>query len=177
MARTLPTAPSWSYQQEITSTLLNEITTYLQFWANRPGFRAEQHTVQAIANSTNVQVTCETVIHDSDSGLSTSSPYSYVIPFAGIWDFFGGVGFAPNSTGTRYAMIWQNGVQINGAAPDQGQPATNTLYQVTAAHVPCNVGDVIALYTFQGSGATLNTSPTGGQSSWFAGRLDSLQNP
>ncbi|MDH6134664.1 hypothetical protein P3T37_004068 [Kitasatospora sp. MAA4] len=176
-ARLLPTAPAWSANQEITSTLLNQISTYLQFWANPPSFRAEQHTVQSLANATTAQITCETTVHDSDTGLSTSSPFSYVVPFAGIWDFDGGVGFAANATGLRAPMICQNGTQINGGGPIYSQVANSALFLTSAKGVVCNVGDVIGLYAQQQSGAALSTSNSSGQYSWFAGRLVSLQTP
>jgi hypothetical protein len=176
-ARSLPTAPSWTTNQEITSSLLNQISTYMTFFANPPCFRAEQHTTQSVATATNTQITCDTTIHDSDSGLSTSTPFSYVVPFAGIWDFFGGVGYVSNTTGIRIPMIWQNGAVINGGGSDQAEVATTALSEVQVAGIPCNVGDVIALYSYQTSGSSLATAPVGGQCSWFAGRLVSLQSP
>jgi hypothetical protein len=163
--------------QEITSTLLNQISTYLAWLANPVCFRAEQHAAQTISNSTMTQVTCDTTIHDSDGGLSTTSPFSYVIPVAGLWDFFGGVGYSTNATGLRYSMIWQNGAQIAGSSPGLSESSNGTLVDVTAAQIPCQVGDVIGLYTNQITGASMTTQAGGGQCSFFAGRLVSLQNP
>ncbi len=177
MARTLPTMPSWTTGQEITSTLLNQITTYAQYMASPPCFRAEQHTTQTLTTATNTQITCETVIHDSDSGLAASSPYSYIVPVAGVWDFDGGVGMASNATGLRAPQIWQNGAQVNGAGPIYPEVANSSLFLVAAHGIICNVGDVIALYMQQQSGGNLATSNIGGQYSWFAGKLISLQSP
>jgi len=178
MARTLPTMPSWSANQEITSTLLNEITTYAQYMSSPPSFRAEQHTTQSITTGgTGQQITCDTVIHDSDSGLSAVSPYPYVVPVAGIWDLSGGVGLAANATGARLPFLTQNGTTINGAGPLAITSANTALWNVSASGVPLNVGDIIGLWIIQTSGSTLSTAPVGGQCSWFAGRLVSLQNP
>lgn len=176
-ARTLPTMPSWTANQEITSSLLNQITTYAQFWANPPSFRAEQHASQNITSGSNTQVTCETVIHDSDSGLSLVTPFSYVVPFAGIWDFDGMVGIAFNATGWRGPQIYQNGTVINGAQPIYAPSTITSATPALAKGVVCNVGDVIALYFGQNSGSTLATPAGGAQCSWFAGTLRSLQTP
>lgn len=177
-ARLLPTLPTFA-PGPLASTQLTALATYAAFWANPPSFRAEQHsTVQSIPNSANTQVICETTIHDSDSGLSLVSPFSYVIPFAGAWDFFGGVGLAGSAVGIRAPSIGQNGVYINGAAPILTPPSTNTLCDVAATGVPCNVGDVIGLYMYQTSGGALGTYIIAPQQySWFSGRLTSLQTP
>lgn len=176
-ARALPTAPSFAANSEVTSTQLNQLVTWQAFWASPPCFRAEQHTTQSLVTATNTQITCETTIHDSDSGLSTSSPYSYVVPFAGIWDIDGGVGMASSATGLRAPQLWQNGVQINGASPIYPQLANSSLFLVSAKGLMCNVGDILSLYMQQQSGAALSTSSTPGQYSWFSGKLISLQNP
>jgi hypothetical protein len=179
-ARSLPTAPNFPANSELTSTQLNEFVTWNAFWASPPCFRAEQHVSggQSIPNSTNTQVTCETVVHDSDSGLSTVSPYSYTVPFAGVWDFSGTVGMASNTTGIRQPGILQNGTYINGAGPEYGEFSGVMVMHVVASGVLCNVGDVIGLYVFQNSGAALSTYTSLGQGcSVFAGKLVSLQNP
>ncbi len=179
-ARSLPTAPNFGANSELTSTQLNALVTYQEFWSSPPCFRAEQHVSggQSIPNNANTQVTCETTVHDSDSGLSTSSPYSYVIPFAGVWDFAGTVGMASNTTGIRQPGILQNGTYINGAGPEFNEFSGVMVMDVTANGVLCNVGDVIGLYVFQNTGAALLTYTALGQGcSVFTGRLVSLQNP
>lgn len=179
-ARTLPTLPNFPATSELTSTQLNQLAAYQSFWANPPAFRAEQHAAQNVTNATNTQITCETTIHDSDSGLSPSSPYTYVVPFAGIWDFSGGVSQASNTTGLRIPMIYQNGAAVNGAAPGYVPGASLMLYNTLAPGITCNVGDTIALYLYQSSGSTLATSgasATSGQYSWFSGHLVSLASP
>lgn len=179
-ARTLPTLPSWLAYQGITSTQLNQLAAYMAFWANPPSFRAEQHTSQSIPNSgSGTQITCETVIHDSDNGLSPTSPYSYIVPFAGIWDFFGGAGFSGNANGIRIPLLSQNGSTsyINGTQAEQIPNSTASVYLTEAVGIPCQVGDVIGLSGLQTSGAALATVAGGWACSWFAGRLVSLQSP
>ncbi|MDH6111912.1 hypothetical protein P3T36_006905 [Kitasatospora sp. MAP12-15] len=178
-ARTLPTAPTWSANQEITSTQLNQISAYLQFWANPPSFRAEQHVTQSFPNNATTQVTCETPIHDSDSGLSATAPYSYVVPFAGVWDFFGGAGLATATAGLRIVAITQNGSTLDGAGAVYAQAADPGVFYINAPQIICNVGDVIGLTLYQNSGAAVNSPGTsyGPQWSWFSGCLRSLQTP
>jgi hypothetical protein len=179
-ARTLPTAPNFGANSELTSTQLNALVTYQEFWSSPPCFRAEQHVSggQSIPNPTNTQVTCETTVHDSDSGLSTSSPYSYTIPYAGVWDFAGTVGMVSNTTGIRQPGILQNGSYVNGAGPEYPAFSGVMVMHVVADGVLCNVGDVIGLYVYQNTGAALSTYTGVGQGySVFTGRLVSLQNP
>src|SRR5215469_1102417 len=107
-APTLPTMPSWSTGQEITSSLLNQITTYAQFWANPPMFKMTQATVQSLATGSFTQVTFDTLIWDSDSGRQAVTPFSYVIPFAGRWRFSWKAAFAVNATGSRMSALYQN---------------------------------------------------------------------
>lgn len=175
-ARSLPTTPTFAANSELTSTQLTALVTYQLFWSSPPCFRAEQHTAQAVTTSTNTQITCETTIHDSDSGLSVATPYSYVIPFAGIWNIGGGYGCTGNGTGVRIPLLYQNGTVINGCQPEYTPVSSSAVYEVAAMGLPCNVGDVIALYGYQTSGSTLNTT-LGPEASWFAGQLVSLQNP
>ncbi|WP_037605850.1 hypothetical protein [Streptacidiphilus rugosus] len=175
-ARTLPTLPTFAANSELTSAQLTQITTYQSFWANPPMFRAEQHSVQSVASGTPTQVTCETVIHDSDSGLAVATPFSYVIPFAGIWDLAGGVGFTGAATGVRLAMIFLNGGAINGSENEYAPCPNSSNYLTNAPGTSCNVGDVIALYCEQTTGSALSTV-TSGLASWFTGKLVSLNTP
>jgi hypothetical protein len=48
-ARSVPTMPDWTFQEEITSSLLNQITTYSRFWASPPMFRMYQSAVQSLS--------------------------------------------------------------------------------------------------------------------------------
>ena len=178
-ARPLPTMPSFLANSELTSTQLTQLVTATNFWANPPSFRAEQHTTQNITSTPNLQVTCETVIHDSDGGLQAVSPYSYVIPYAGYWDLAGAVSLAANATGWRAPSLLQNGTIINGSQTQfPAGPATgNTFVPTNAPGVYCNVGDVIGLWIDQNSGSTLATIVNGSQSSYFTGTLKSLATP
>lgn len=179
-ARTLPTLPSFTTGQELTSSLMNQLVAYMAFWANPPMFRMYQATAQpSVANATDTQITCDTSVYDSDSGRSASTPYAYVIPFAGRWRFTGAVIWAGNVTGSRQTKIFKNGSLIpdgSYVAMQTGPVATNSGLAITVTSL-CNVGDVIGLYGYQSSGGTLATSVVSGLPSFFEGRLESLASP
>lgn len=176
-ARTLPTMPSWSTGQELTSSLMNEITAYAQFWSSPPMFRMYQANAQSIANTTFTQIMCDTAQWDTDSGRSAVSPYSYTVPFAGRWELSGIAGFASNGTGARYALFYQNGSAVTTTQVDEesvsAAGSTSDIAMVTCT-VACNVGDVLALYGYQNSGGALNSDA--GHCA-FEGRLVSLASP
>ena len=180
-ARTLPTMPSWSTNQEITSSLLNQITAYAQFWANPPMFKMTQATVQSVASGSFVQITMDTSIWDTDSGRQSVTPFSYVIPFAGRWTFSWKVGFAVNATGSRMNALYQNGSVVTGGQDDTQSVSTaarTTDFAASTESVLCNVGDVMAIYALQDSGGALNTDVgSAGAQSFFEGRLTSLASP
>jgi hypothetical protein len=178
-ARTLPTMPSWSTGQEITSSLLNQITAYSQFWSSPPMFSMYQATVQSVATGAYAQITCDTSLWDTDSGRSATTPYSYTIPFAGRWEFSWKIGWAVNATGGRLSALYQNGTIVTGsqtglqAITDAGR---TTDVAASTKTVLCNVGDVMSIWAFQDSGGNLSTDTTGG-ASYFEGRLVSLASP
>lgn len=176
-ARSLPTLPSWTAGQEITGAALEQMVAYQAFWANPPSFRIEQHLAQNIPTATATQVTCETLIHDSDSGVAVGTPFSFTVPFSGIWDFDGAASVAVNATGWRAPAIYINGAPFNGAQPVYAPPTATFQGLAAAKGVACSVGDVIALYMQQSSGSTLATSTTTQQYSWLAGTLRSFDSP
>ena len=176
-ARTLPTLPSWAAGTEITGAALAQMVTYQAFWANPPSFRIEQHSAQNIPTGTATQVTCETLIHDSDGGVAAGTPFSYTVPFSGVWDFDGAASVAVNATGWRAPAIYTNGAPFNGAQPIFAPPTATFQGLAVAKGVVCVAGDVIALYMQQSSGSTLATSTTAQQYSWLAGTMRSFGSP
>lgn len=176
-ARTVPTMPDWTTAQEITSSLLNQITAYARFWANPPMFRMYQSAAQSINSGTYTQVLCDTGDYDTDSGRAIATPWSYTIPasMAGRWDFKFKFGFAINATGNRLGALYKNGTIL--AATEVGGPATaatNNPEMAGGDRILCAAGDVISLWTWQNSGGALNTYAG---SCMFSGQLVSLANP
>lgn len=177
-ARALPTMPTWTANQEITSTLLNQVTTYTQFWANRPCFRMYQNTVQSVPNLTLTQITNDTEEWDSDNGRSSATPWSYVIPYAGRWKFTVLNAWNANATGIRASVLYQNGSQAPGgyvAIP--ASPASFATCVGLTLTIPCNALDTIAAYGEQGSGGALSTFSSADIFSFFEGELTSLGSP
>lgn len=178
-ARTQPTLPNFTAFEELTSTQLNQLANYQAFWANPPMFAMHQATTQSIASGTPGQLICDVSDYDSDSGRSGSTPFSYVIPFAGRWYIAGGINFPGNATGYRYAAIYQNGAAITAGKTNMPVNAAGTsTISMVARTIPCNVGDVIGIYGIQNTGSSLSTVVSDmTQTSWFEGCLKSLASP
>jgi len=173
--------PDWTLNQEITSSLLNQITAYTRFWASPPMFRMYQSVAQSIPNNAYTQIACDVSAYDTDSGRGGSSPWSYTIPvgMSGRWTFNLAAGFAGNVALWRAGLLYQNGVAVP-ASQIGGPPANNAANVSDLASrpqtIPCNAGDVMALYCYQSSGGALNTDTANG-ASYFEGRLISLATP
>lgn len=179
-ARTQPTMPTWTTGQEITSTLLNQITTYTQFWANKPMFRMYQTITTSVATGTLTQVVMDTSDYDTDSGRSGTSPFSYTVPFAGRWRFTGVINWPGNASGYRYTVICQNGAPTNkgSKANSPVNTAANSSVTLETVTIACNVGDVIGVYGLQNSGGSLSTIVSDAtQLSYFEGELISFASP
>lgn len=175
-ARTLPTLPSFTTGQELTSTALNQIVAYQAFWSSPPTFRMYQATGQAITTATNTQVTLDTSGWDSDSGRQGTTPYNYVVPFYGRWFFRWSVAYPSNATGSRVAMLYQNGARVAGGTVEGA--ADNDFVELDGEEtVLCNVGDVIGLWCWQNSGSSLTLATGSANESWLEGTLVSLANP
>ena len=180
-ARTLPTLPNFTTGQELTSSELNQLANYQEFWANPPMFRMYQTVAQPLAtgSTTPTQVAYDTVQYDTDSGRSGTTPWSYVIPFAGRWYIAGSINWPGNATGYRYTAIYQNGVGATGGKTNSAvNAAGNSTVTEASATIPCNAGDVIAIFGVQNSGSALTTIVNDmTQAGFFEGRLVSLANP
>lgn len=179
-ARTIPTLPTWTAGMRVTGTNLASMVSYQQFWANPPMFSMYQAVVQSIPNAADTQVLMDSGEHDTDSGRSSSSPYSYTIPsgMTGRWRFTCCAKFGGNATGIRQTKLYKNGTLVNAAqAAAQAGPAGDFTGLVLSREFLCNAGDVIAVYAYQNSGGALNTNVGGNLNSFFEGQLISLASP
>lgn len=181
-ARTIPTLPTWTAGARILAANLAAMVSYQQFWANPPMFRMYQTVAQSVADSTFTQITCDTSDKDSDSGRGGSTPWSYTIPtgMTGEWVFTYKTAWSSNTTGSRTAELYVNGVVAIGT--NVFVPAlTGSLASFVVGlgrSVKVNAGDVIGLYGRQTSGGALNTVVSStGDYSFFEGRLISLASP
>ncbi len=176
-ARTLPTLPSFGTLSVATSAELNAICTYQAFWANPPMFQMYQNTVQSIPTSTFTQITMDTPVWDTDTGRALTTPFSYVIPFYGRWEFKFGASDSINSAGSRISALYKNGVAVTPSQTTEPTSSTITIDMTgRPVTVLCNIGDVMGVYGWQSSGGALNTD-TGAGASYFEGKLVSLASP
>lgn len=177
-ARTVPTMPSWGTGALITSSLLNQITAYAQFWANPPMFRMRQGTAQSIpTGGSPTIVTMDTPEYDTDSGRSVASPFSYVIPtgMSGRWYFMVHVPLNTGTSNERDVYVMKNGSPVVGG---QETMVTGSITsQISMMTIPVNAGDVIAAGVYQQSGAAINTFISSPIMPTFEGRLVSLASP
>jgi hypothetical protein len=178
-ARTLPTLPAFVFQQELTSSEMNQVVAYQAFWANAPMFSMHQATTNSITSGTPTQVIYDVSDYDTDSGRSGTTPFSYIVPFAGRWTFSGVINLPGNATGYRYVALYQNGTAVTaGKANSAVNTASNSTVVEVTKTIPCNVGDVIGIYCVQNSGSALSTVVSDmTQTSFFEGRLVSLASP
>lgn len=184
VARAVPPIPSFAYEEAPTSAKINEFGTYLSWWSNRPMFRMYQSVSQSLANTAWTQITMDTgtgtAAWDTDSGRASTSPYAYVIPvgLSGRWSFRWKVGYATNTTGTRFSALYQNGAVATGAQVDEAAAASTTDLVSASMTVLVNAGDTMAIYGYQSSGAALSTDVgTLGACSFFEGSFESFANP
>jgi hypothetical protein len=179
-ARTVPVPPVFTFQEELTSSIMNSQTTWMNFWSNPPMFRMYQTVGQSIGNLAFTQLTMDTPDYDTDSGRALTTPWSYVVPvgMGGRWRCSVVTSWSGNATGVRGAALFVNGVQALGAYwANQAAPAANISSVGGSTSVKVNAGDTIAAYGYQGSGGALSTNVAGGLYSYFEGRLESLANP
>jgi hypothetical protein len=178
-ARTLPTLPNFVFQQELTSSQMNQLAIYQAFWANPPMFSMHQATTNSMASGTATQLICDVSDYDTDSGRSSATPFSYIVPFAGRWTFSGAINWPGNATGYRYTALYQNGsAVVAGKTNSPVNAAANSSITEVTKTIPCNVGDVIAIYGVNNSGSALSTVVSDlTQTSFFEGILKSLASP
>ena len=177
VARTVPTMPTWLSGQKITSTLLNQISTFGNFWANPPEFRMYQGVAQSIPNAAVTTLTMDTPDSDTDSGRAVGTPWSYTIPagMSGRWQFT--VDFVLSASGGNEgdAILQKNGTTVTGVQATNNTTALRTGLIIQTIRV--NAGDVMTAAAFQQSGAAVNTFVSATITSSFEGRLVSLANP
>lgn len=177
-ARTIPTLPTWTAGMRVTGANLAAMVSYQQFWANPPMFRMHQVVAQSVSNTTWTQITCDTSDFDSDSGRSSSSPYSYTIPagLSGRWQFGWLVAWSANGNGARASNLYKNGASASSwpSAAAVSSPGVSVGWSDS---VSCSAGDVMAVYGWQSSGGALSTAAGTDNFSIFWGRLVSLASP
>lgn len=112
-----------------------------------------------IANNTVTAIALNAENFDTE-GLhdNTTDPtrFKFTAATAGTWLFIGSVGFVPDATGVRNAILRLNGSQVatTGAAPSPGASASSII-EVSSLIVVAN-GDYVELACFQASGGNLN---------------------
>ena len=138
----------------------------IAFLMRPPHANLRQTATQAIANGVTTAVAFNTEDVDTDvdgvGGHSTTTTNSrYTARYAGWYQLSGGVCFASNATGYRFARWLLNGAAVPGSEVRISATATS-ITQVSArtVEVYLNVGDYVELGASQSTGASLSTSAT-----------------
>lgn len=160
-ARAIPSMPTWLAGQKLTATLLNQVSTFGNFWADPPTVRMYQSVTQSLANTIDTQITLDASQWDSDTGRVATTPYNYVIP-SGFgsnlrFTFSYATAFAASATGSRATYLKKNGTRVTGSTFDIAANNDITIVGGTSS-TTVNAGDVIALWAWQNSGGPLNTT-------------------
>lgn len=178
-ARTLPTFPNFNAGQRLTGAVMQQMTTWSAFWADRGTFRMLQSATQTFTTGVDAQITCDVSTWDSDSGRSSTTPFSYTIPSGWgsnlRWRFAFCIGWTSSAVGTRWCYLKQNGTAVNGTRfqyPGGGDP----VFVGGTCSILVNGGDVISLWGGQTSGGNLNTT-TINSACFLEGWLEGLGNP
>jgi hypothetical protein len=147
----------------LTSALWNaNVNSNGTFLTNPPLYAGYQSAAQSVADSTLTAIAMGSAVVDSYGGHSNTtnnSRYTAMVP--GYYLVIGQVGFAANAGGNRLIELHKNGGSTltlgQGVSPAPGT-ANNSANQVGAL-VLLNAGDYVEAYTYQTSGAALNTIP------------------
>jgi hypothetical protein len=157
----VPPVPSFTTSEVLTSADVNKLATALNFALyNRPLCKAHATTAQAIGSSAYSVVNLQSTDVDTDGGRTGagSGVDRYVCRTQGWYTVSVTVSYAPNATGSRYAIIAVNNAYQNGFAAT-ATPATAVNAGVTLSGlVHMNVGDYLQVVGYQDSGVTLNTA-------------------
>lgn len=176
-ARTVPASPNFFAGQKLTGTVMNQISTVQNFWSSPPMFSMHQASAQSVANSTYAQITMDTSDWDTDAGRAGTTPWSYVIPagMTGRWEFTAHVAWGTNSAGNRLLAIYKNGTIFSESEVSEPTTSSANFCELqTTLTMSVNAGDVMSVWSFQASGASLSTAAG---LSFFEGRLVSLATP
>lgn len=141
--------------------------------------RVHRTTDQAVANNTEVGLSCDAVDFDDDGLHSVVGGISrFTIQRAGIYEFIGELVYDYHAGGTRDAFFKLNATDYRGVV--QAPPvvvATDWQYlQCTSGPLELAAGDFVEFYAWQNSGAAVNLkADSGALSPWFScKRADSI---
>jgi hypothetical protein len=164
---TIPTVPSFTFQQAPSIAVLNQLASCVTFATRLPAWAALTGS-QSLTNNT-VTALSWTAVTDRDGGTSGTE---YIAQTPGYYELAAGVSFASNSTGVRLAYF----VVTTGANNPGGSGHTTIFGTASAAASPTNVTrlslgavspylyllDVLQVVAFQNSGGAL----AAGTNSW-----------
>jgi len=138
---------------------------------NVPAFSARLSTGQSIANNTEVKITCNTEIFDTDNMYDNSTNYRFTPTVAGKYLFCHGV--RANLTAARWVgWIRKNGTTDMAIAENNPNSSATAPSCLGSVIIDMNgSSDYVEYYCYQNSGGaiTLHYSPGSGVPTYFQG--------
>lgn len=118
---------------------------------------------QSITNATDTAVNFDTKLYDSHGAYNTTSKL-YTAPIQGVFRFAGYLGYANNTTGTRWVSYKKNGGSTIYVATVNAPTGTNTSRVPFSFEVRLLAGETIAIWCYHDAGASLNVLGSSGPS-------------
>ena len=131
---------------------------------NRPLFRGHCVISQAIGTGILSVLSIDTTDVDTDGGRSGvgSGNDRYVCRTQGWYTISATVSYQGNGTGARFAVIYVNGVTVNGGFTSSFNTLSDNCGVTLTGLFHLNVNDYVQLVAYQDSGATFSTATTPG---------------
>lgn len=166
---TIPTWPTITTGQYVTSTVMNQYRDAGNFWARTPRCYAYESTAQTTTTGTWLLVALASEIYDivqsgdSPSHDNTTNNSRIYIRTTGIYEITGQAQFVANSSGARQATIRLNsgGVSTGGTIIIQNTQSNagtlTTSVSMTTVEASLTAGDYLEMFAWQNSGGNLDT--------------------
>lgn len=147
--------------RELSTTIARYHGIPYQWVQPPPACRVYNDAAISIPDNTVTLLTFNQERYDTANIHSTASNTGRLTaPITGIYDIFGHIAYAANSTGTREILIRLNGATYIAVHDETGPSATLTHQQSISTHWLLNAGDYVELIAYQNSGGSLNVTST-----------------
>lgn len=161
---TIPSFITFSAGSILTAAQINNFSTAGNFFLSWPVAELRQTIAQSLTTGSGIAILFDTEDIDTDNGHSTVTNTSRYTPQTqGRLQYSGGIGYATNATGSRFAFWTINGAAINGGMAVTG--SVGGVYRIlapTASSFFNGTTDFLELFGLQSSGGALSTDVTAG---------------
>jgi hypothetical protein len=120
--------------------------------------RAYMNASASFLAGANTKVLLNAESYDVGNNFDSVTNHRYIAPTTGYYDVSWSVWAQSAGDARTYftAQVWKNGVQYScGNIIDLAIPVTNNMASVGSDVIPCNAGDYLELYVYNGSASAL----------------------